>query len=383
MRNFTFIMAAIVSITLAACGGGGGSKDVSAYKAALPSANELLSVEVPTPVETSRVAGIIGPESATFPALAGDPAKGINGFVTNIVTILDAVTNLPYTYYDDEEKSVFWGPYKDDNTRGEYVLMVVLVPETETGSEDGDVYGYNLFRVPDGFDLLANVGADEMPPNIYPILSGMSSPENSGGPIGLVRFDFDENAIAEDAYDGDSYTMPEGVFAAVFGQHVESDVTDTFVLSVVRNFAEPAGGDTADLDYFYGRHEDSTGLEPVVVDYFNFLTEADVIQDTSATETLEIRLAFIDSSYGRAEVEIAGGDSGLGANALECWDPSLNRIWLELDDGYSNYITPSGSTSADCYTPFQSYFDALGIPSISDLGGLYDELETFALEGFF
>jgi hypothetical protein len=376
-RLFGFLM--ILTIVAAGCSGGGGSSgggdaaEVAEYKEAVPDSMQLSKLLIPG--TNGRAAPIIG-EDAVFPAIAVPVATAVNGVVEIIVTALQNVVDTPYTYFDRENEQVFWGPYDYDGGNGEIVLMVQKF--SSEYPEEPDAYAWKLFRVPDGFDLAAAIAAGEQPADAYPVMAGYSQPDLPDGYSGFAMMDLTADSAAGAAL-GETGPFGEGVFVAAYGSladPVEPGAKFEYVMSTFRGFRDAGSLDAPlDVDYLYGNLVGETNLT-----FFNFVTAGDIISDTPALETMNVRMAFLNQADGRAEVTVTGGDVAGTGYASECWDNAINQTYLELSDGI-NYST-DGSVY-DCTTPFESTLDELEMPTTQSPGmsGVFTMLGDLAEGG--
>ena len=351
----------MLTLALAGCSGGGSSgggdaAEVAEYKEAVPDSMQLSKLLIPG--TNGRAAPIIG-QDATFPAIAVPVAVAVNGVVEIIVTALQNVVDSPYTYFDRENGQVFWGPFDYDGGNGEIVLMVEK--QDKDTAEEPDAYAWILFRVPDGFDLAAAIAAGEQPADAYPVLAGFSMPDTPEGYSGFAMMDLNADAAASAAL-GETGPFGQGVFVAAYGSFTDPIDPGTkleYVMSAFRGFKDAGSADEPlDVDYLYGNLIGETNLT-----FFNFVTAGDIITDTSALETLNVRMAFLNQADGRAEVTVTGGDAAGSGYAYECWDNAINQTYLELGDGVNVSILPIGGDSSLCTPPFESTLDELQMPT--------------------
>jgi hypothetical protein len=178
---------------------------------------------------------------------------------------------------------------------------------------------------------------------------------------------------------GETGPFGEGVFVAAYGSladPVEPGAKFEYVMSTFRGFRDAGSLDAPlDVDYLYGNLVGETNLT-----FFNFVTAGDIISDTPALETMNVRMAFLNQADGRAEVTVTGGDVAGAGYASECWDNAINQTYLELSDGI-NYST-DGSVY-DCTTPFESTLDELEMPTTQSPGmsGVFTMLGDLAEGG--
>ncbi|MEM9490676.1 MAG: hypothetical protein AAGC55_16130, partial [Myxococcota bacterium] len=108
-------------------------------------------------------------------------------------------------------------------------------------------------------------------------------------------------------------------------------------------------------------------------------------EDTSAAETLGVRMAFLDEGTGRAEADFSGGSMPANQNGLltECWNSSLTQQYWSLSfmtDGTEDASIEDGD-AGNCGM-FQTSLSELGIPTLQDIDqGLYSAMSELAETG--
>ncbi len=368
MNKMWAVLAGILTVAgLAGCGGSSGGDDataqqVAAYRAAIPDAQELLVASAPRST-LGRVAAAAG-DPALYPPLAMAVVPQINGIVTGLIETLQTIVNSPYTLFSPQDQMVLWGPFPNDDGAGQVVVVITKEVPTE---DDPFEYIYVFLRVDDDFRFtdLDTLASEQI------VLFGGAAPDGAEGPIGLAVFDFDANAAFAQAQ-GESGPFTTGGFATAFGK-MGPDAELAGVLSLViaafRDFVpeDEPGKAPVDVDYLYGRYVPSAAGQPEV-DFLEFKAEVDVEETSSTEEKLDIRMAFINQSEGRAEVSAAGGDleEGISADAVECWNVALQREYLSYQQ--SNWDLPyTEGALAGCGFTFSQTLDELQIPSLQSL----------------
>ena len=391
MKKMWVVLACVLTVAgLAGCGGssGGGddttAREVAAYKAAIPDAQELLVATAPQ-AAPGRMAAAVG-DPALYPPLAIAVVPQVNGIVTGLIDTLHTIVGSPYTLYSAQDEMVMWGPFPNDEGEGQVVVVITKqVPTVDDPFE----YIYVFLRVDDTFQFtdLDTLASEQI------VLFGAAAPDGADGPSGVAVFDFDANAaFAQDQ--GETGPFTTGGFAAAFGRmgpDVDLAGELSLVIAAFRDFvpedAEP-GKEAVDVDYLYGRFVPSDNGQPEV-DFVEFEAKADVDDEGAGAEELDIRMAFINQSEGRAEVSASGGDLGPGisADAVECWNAALQREYLSYQQ--SDWSVPyTEGALAGCGFTFSQTLDDLQIPSLDSLAvddpellGILDQLARLGWAG--
>lgn len=332
------------------------------YRMALPSETQVMA----TAPEASQFNAVGDP--ALFPGDSVAISMAINGQVTGIITLMEAVVNTPPTVFNSAEREFFWGPFPNEDGYG---FAAAYIKEVN----DDFKYQYALLR-----------GVDNDLANLKPVIFGAANPDpnDPDNGVGITLWDFEANYEFEQAANPNPPAdLPRGRFAALYGAGPgENGERVALNFAVFRGFSDGTG-DPADLDYLYGRVDDGTNT----LDFLDWATMADVDDDPArpGVENLSVRMAFVNEGMGRAEVVATEGDFGENqmGTATECWDASISRTFLEFEgstDGTVDFTVSEGDeTSCDL---FQSALADLGIPQIGDIdGAVYDAMNDLATNG--
>ncbi len=324
------------------------------YRAAVPTLSDL---EAPQPMPTTMTA--MG-DPALYPNVSWPIVQGINGSVSNLITVLEMIVATPPTLYNSETAEFVWGPWPNDDGVG-YVAAYIK----DTGEAGDFRYTYALLR-----------GASNDLATLTPVIWGGATPDpaNKDNGVGVTLWDFEANRAFEEANDPnfDPTAGDRGRFAALFGAGPDEDDPEarlTFVVAVFRDFvpADNAGEAPIDLDYLYGRYESQTHS----LDFIDFETQVDVDEPADGIrEDLGIRMAFYDEGTGRAEADAANGSLAVNqvATGIECWDTSINRTYLQFDISETGSMMETYTEgSAENCGEFNATLSDLEIPSLQDI----------------
>ncbi len=355
---------------------------LATFRKALPS-ESMLAAKKPQ----GSAQNAIG-DPAMYPIEAGPIAIHINLAVVGMVNLMRAITDLEPTLYNSDTQEFLWGPWDNDNGFGTVAAYIKQQPE---GADFRYVYA-----------LLRGVGNDLQ--TMKPVIWGGSNPDTTNPDFGngITLWDFEANYEFAQANDPDFATQPydRGRFVAIYAQGADENeptATATWVYAVFRNFigkddyvasADPFV-EGADLDYLYGRYLDTTGWN---IDFLHFAFAMDAETSTPALEDVSVKMAFLNSGWGRAEASANGGDlvAPEAYNVTECWDAALDRTFLNqvATDSEGNPYTAAEGVETSCGpdvngTPlFANTLSALGLPDLNDVDlGLKAALENAAENG--
>lgn len=326
------------------------------YRAALPKMNRL---EAQAPQASATAIAAVG-DPAIYPVGSYDIATGINGAVSGIVEVLDAVTSLEPTIFNSETREFVWGPFPNEDSIG-YVAAYIR----EAGPDADFQYEYALLR-----------GIDNDVANLTPVIwgGGTPDPENDDHGVGVTLWDFEANYAFEQEHNPDfeSMALDRGRFVALYAagpDENDPEAETAFVLAAFRNFvpqdAAP-GAAPADLDYFYGRYQNG-----ITVDFLDFETAFDVNEPADGQiENVGVRMAFLNEGTGRAEADATGGSLAEGQQglAIECWNAAIQQSYLGfeiVENGETLFSAEEGNYD-DCGL-FTASLAELKIPSLDDV----------------
>ena len=371
LRSAAALSLVLLTGALGACGSGASDEGqegtaeydsglLAAYRAALPEA-EQVQVVVPGGEPAANAITALG--DAEIARLAIASAISVNVPALTVVTVLRAITSVPPTLYDSEQKEFVWGPWANDQGYGQVMAFIRENPEG-----DDMKYEYALIRL---------VGSDLA--TMTPVIWGSATPGTVGDGlgVGITLWDFEADNAFTERHDPEfdaSEARNQGRFAMLYGRdRGENDDGDfSFNVAVFRNFiAEDAdpGTDAANLDYFYGHFAADSGS---TIDFVDWALEANLCEQDPATcfetpadgeaETMTLRAAFIDRGMGRAEAVVGSGDLLDPVSVLECWDDDIDRTHLGVESGGS-LVAEVGA----CEAPFDVSLASLGVPTMAEL----------------
>jgi|GEM_PF-1295549 len=351
------------------------------FRAVIPSAEVL---ESPAPQAT--VNAQIG-NPATYPALAAPQIIAVNQTVRGLVDTLGAITDLPPTLYNSEEREFLWGPFDNDDSPIEGDKVLVYIKDAPDGADFDYHYAFIRTMGNDVADWTAVIWGGANP--------DADDPDHYGN--GVVLYDFEANADFATTHNADVTRdmLHQGRFAIAYmrGPGDGNEPHDvTAVVSTFRNFAGP-GDEPIDFEQLYGNVHNLENDDRV--EFVDIQTEADVHEGeegNEANEDISLRLAFYNRGIGRAEAIVTGGDlvSDTGeseASAVECWDDVLARSYFTFDvsgeaAGGEDSVNILTEGTSDMCGHFESTLDELGIPGMADLDqGLLDGLSEVAENG--
>lgn len=355
MKKIAFTSFALMAV-LAGCGASDdGAVDpalLAEYRAAVPSETQLMA-KAPAPGVHAKVG-----DPAVFPSGSTELVTGINGAVGGIIETMRTITSLEPTVYNSETKEMLWGPYPNDNGFG---TVAAYVKDQGEGADFR--YAYALLR-----------GVNNDVATMKPVIWGGATPDpnNKDYGAGVTLWDFEANGAFEQANNPDvaSVKLAKGRFVAVYAKGQEPKGEAAFVVAVFRGFVpeDKPENTPADLDYFYGRFNDSTNA----FDFLDYKGDIDVHNDPAmaAAESVGVHMAFLNEGVGRAEVEASGGDlkADETVNGVECWDAALAQSYISM-------TTMTGGMPGQEFTDgtpslcgvFEKTLTELGVPSLADV----------------
>ncbi|MBI5509885.1 MAG: hypothetical protein HY903_14105 [Deltaproteobacteria bacterium] len=361
---------------------------LAAYRGAIPSEAQITAKD---PQATVRAVG----DPAGWPRVAGPEAVQINQAVLGIVRVMRAITNLQPTLFNSATKEFLWGPWANEDDYGTvaaYIKELGVCKDTPAcaaaadctavpGCKEDFKYAYALLR-----------GRNNDLTTMKPVIWGAATPDptNEDNGVGVTLFDFEANFAFADANDPDFATkvFDRGRFVSVYGAADDAENPGArfgWVYAVFRNFigkdkyapgADPQQAGS-DVDYLYGHYR---GADGNVLDFLHFEVPLNIDNTaTAALETLSVKMAFLNTGWGRAEVGASGGDLVAPAayDETECWSAALNRTYLAQvytpETGAPIVGTPEG-TEQGCGPDvgggvmlFARPLADLGIPTLDDV----------------
>jgi hypothetical protein len=380
----TRIALLTLPLTFVACGGGLDAESdadeaadydrsrLDEYRGALPD-EEQVEAKTPGPEADPNALTLLG--DAELAHLAIKSARDVNAPAKMVVFLLRQITNVPPTLYDSEKREFVWGPWDNEDAYGQ-----VLVYIRENPAGDDFKYGYALVRLVDSDIATAK-----------PVIWGGATPgEEPRQGMGVTLWDFEaDNAFSKEHDPNFDAEAPhdEGRFAMVYGRGDDANGTFKFNVAVVRDFISKDDEDArepANLDYFYGHVKGNDG---VVVDFLDWQLTGELCNADpetcfetpggAATETLQLRAAFVDRGMGRAEAQITGGDLSQTVSVVECWDDDIDRTHMSV----STDEVVAGEIGT-CVAPFDATLAALGVPTIDDLDDeMLEDMDCAATNG--
>jgi len=298
------LRTALAPITLLAIASATGGCDAEPaaedYSWVLP--DERIRVDMPDAENARRAAG----DPSQFRADTKQITQDVNGFIDEVLTGIDRITDFDPTWAEDEEDKAIWGPWSDNGLDG-----MLYVQRFED-----DHYEWALLTRPTGTDddaWVAYVGGEVDP--------GATETTGSG------RF-----AVDFDAYRSvDPASEAGGVFFSDYD--VQDDSVDAE--AGFDGFYERTGDVPVDAGYSYSQDASGGAMD---VAYLEDISEGGDL------ETVILRTRWVPSGEGRGDAYVTGGDFGpLVYNATECWNAGGNVTFEE-----NNADFHTSGDEADC-----------------------------------
>lgn len=283
MRTPILIAAttALFTLTLGCVPTEKATPDADAFTKHLPDERILVAL----PSGGNRAIGATADSYVTTVQVSTD----VNGWISNVLDMLDTITSFEPTYSDAENR-FFWGPWDDGGLDPNHTALYVEFDEP-TGK-----YAWAIVkRDKDSTD-------DE---DWTPIVAGEAyegDDEDQGH--GFFIIDFDANTALSPA------ESAVGTFLSTY------EVTDAGVVAEASfdEFAENGSDDPITAGYSYGQ-------DPTGAGYMDLAYLADINEDGSQEETIVLRTRWLADGAGRGDSVVFGGDLGvLTYTATECWD---------------------------------------------------------------
>lgn len=378
-RSMWVAAMATAAVVGGGCGpeeGGKGydDEDLSRYKTALPARSTLALRNPPT-----STAAAFGGTPTIYPEFAVPVAMQINGLVGGTLDIIELIAAQEPTLYDSDDLEFWWGPIPDSESALADDHFSLFIHDR---IEDADYDPQTDLRYE--FAIIRGLGNDVA--NLTPILYGVASPvegtEDHG--IGAFIYDFDNNVAFENEHNPGHGPLTSGRMATIFLKGPDEDNPAAEVTAVVAAFRDflpedaIVGEPAINVDYFWGNFTDGVAD----FDFIDLEFLADVINDTTAVENMDMKLAFYNNGIGRAEVGVTNGDLGTDdILAVECWDAAVSQTYLSytVDTGGGPVLAGESGAAASCVWDATQFGE---VPDLSDVPGmqtLVDDLATFGI----
>jgi hypothetical protein len=226
--------------------------------------------------------------TADFYMFTRGVSQDLNGGAAFVLLLVHAIVHYPVTSVDGDV--YIWGPWTEALNPSEWRLTV-------TQDAAGDYH----------WSLEGRRKADGSGAAFRSVVSGVASPgETEGRGSGNFTMDFD-TAEQLDPAGNDA----EGVLDVAY------DLTQ-HPGTVEMDFENAAG---ARFHYSYLENVDGSGD-------FQFSMDADLDENGSANEKLEVRSRWLATGHGRSDFRISGGDLPVAeATGSECWDDGFERVY--------------------------------------------------------
>lgn len=346
--------------------------ELARYRRAVPKKN-LLTARLP---EGAGGSGALVGDPAVYPGMAVPHVVGVNTLIGNILDTVEVVVATPPTLFNSETKEFLWGPFDNDDSPLEGDKAVVYIREQPEGEDFQFVFAFARLM---GDDVASAV------PVIFGGVNPDADVEDHGN--GVLLLDFEASRAFAEANGADVAAEARGRFAAGFARGPNEDGTDSTVTLVVgsfRGFNGEGGEETIDVDHLWGNVE---GADGNTIDFANLAVEGNVLQDTTAAETLDLQLVFFNRGIGRGEALLTGGDAGTNiGSGIECWDAAVAQQFYEVtvtdEAGAETIIETDGDAATGCPAPFDVPLADLGIPTLADVDeGILSALQNAAENG--
>lgn len=346
------------------------------FKRAVPK-KQNLKAALP---ESAGGAGALVGDAATYPQMAVPHVVGVNTLIGDILDGVEAVVALPPTLFNSDTNEFLWGPFDDENSPLAGDKALVYIQDQGEGAE---------FRYHFAFARLMGDDVATAVPVIYgavnPTPEAEAVVEDQGN--GVLLLDLEQNRAFLEANGGDVSAEGRGRFATGFFRGPNEDDDGGVVTVVVgsfRGFNGEGGEETVDVDHLWGNLQGSDGNK---IDFVNLAIDGNVIDDTAATETLDLELVVFNGGVGRGEVLLTAGDAGTSiGSGIECWNAAVEQQFYEVtltdDQGASTVIETQGDAATGCTGPFNEPLATLGLPSLADIDqGILTALQDAAENG--
>jgi len=240
------------------------------------------------------VCALLGPSS--MGTLTRQVSHDANGLVENVLQLVATITQGPPSQEGDGQATWFLDDGKSPVVHA--FAIQAVAPDT---------FNFFLGAKPRGADDNAWQG----------LLGGEVNTADPSGPVGNLAINFGM------IHNFDPNAEPETGGAAVqFGRSGDARVVAMHLGGISGKGAPPD-----DADYQFAEHADGSGG-------FGFATRADFDHDGTLDELLHVQSAWQSNGLGQSHATVTGGSLGnRTVDAVECWTPSLARVFYADDIG--------------------------------------------------
>ncbi|OGQ10895.1 MAG: hypothetical protein A2138_01315 [Deltaproteobacteria bacterium RBG_16_71_12] len=346
--------------------------ELARFRRAVPK-KQNLSAALP---ESIAGTGALVGDPAVYPQMAVPHVVGVNTLIGNILDTVEAVVATPPTLFNSETHEFLWGPFDNGDSPLEGDKALVYIREQPEGEDFQFVFAF------------ARLMGDDVASAVPVIWGGVNpNPDDEDQGSGVLLLDFEASRAFGEANGADVTTEARGRFAAGFARGPNDDGSDSMVTIVIgsfRGFNGEGGTEVVNVDHLWGN---VTGADGNTIDFMNLAIEGNVLQDTTAAETLDMQLVLWNRGLGRGEVVLTGGDAGANiGDGTECWDAAVEQQYYQVvvtdEAGTETVIETEGDAATGCPAPFDVPLADLGIPTLADVDqGILGALQNAAENG--
>ncbi len=286
MQNIAPPLVLISMVGLTACSGPGFGDD---FRAVLPDERVLINM----PTADDRAKDAADGEWSEFYLFTAQVTEDVNSVIGFTLYMVDAITQTPPTFVDEDRNHAVWGPYADPLDPVETVLHVQYHVET-------DAWTWGFEQKPKGADdsEYLTVIAGELDP-------GATREVHKG------RFAIDFTSMQR----LDPNVELTGVFYSDYSVE-EAGVQALAALEVI----DDGDDSTWDGAYAYEQTHGGDGAMDLI-----WLGDA---TGNGQDETHVVRSRWNQSGAGRSDAYLGGGQLGeLSGTVSECWDERFNAVY--------------------------------------------------------
>lgn len=345
--------------------------ELARYRRAVPK-KQHLSAALP---ESLSGSGALVGDPAVYPAMAVPHVVGVNTMIGNILDTVEVVVATPPTLFNSETKEFLWGPFDNEDSPLEGDKAIVYIQEKAEGDDFQFVFAF------------ARLMGDDVASAVPVIFGGVNpTPDVEDQGNGVLLLDFEASRAFAEANGADVAAEARGRFAAGFARGPNDDGSDSMVTMVIgafRGFNGDGGSEVINVDHLWGN---VAGADGNTIDFMNLAVDGNVLEDTTAAETLDMQLVLWNRGIGRGEVLLTGGDAGTNiGEGTECWDAAVEQQYYNVvvtdEAGTETVIETEGDATTGCPAPFDVPLADLGIPTLADadpaiLGALQNAAEN-------
>lgn len=303
MRSMTVLTASVLGLSLVACAGNGGARDLGEV---LP--DDRVLVNLPDEGSSARVG-----EVSDFYVFTADAVHGINGLAGYVLFLVGAITSTPPSERSEDGNSATWGPYEGD------ALTPVTTQLWVTYDPESDTYEWGFDQKPKN---------DEMAEWTTVVTGHVEAGATREASRGNFQVDWTTMATI------DPTQHATGLFSVEYDLGVEG-------VAGTATFDDVAWEDgvTRDASYVYEQVHGGSGAMD--------LTVTGDMGDGTLPETLDVRSRWMADGQGRADAWVSGGDLGdVVGTASECWSDMFLSVWYS--DNYSGGTGLEEGDAAQC-----------------------------------